>query len=163
MRLWLRRPSWCIAWKVPMDTSIPVTSRLSYLCSSSSCLCRRGRRRSRGNWGVYCSRKKGIFLFWQNIFPIWWYVNFLISANIAKKDRIHIMRKKSSQMAVRLRNFFDRNNCTGTPPLTRFFGPRKNRVKGKPRYRRSILVLKPKNGEYKSSKSTFSPISNLFT
>ena len=31
----------------------------------------------------------------------------------------------------------------GTPPLTRFFGPRKNRVKGKPRYRRSILVLKP--------------------
>ena len=44
---------------------------------------------------------------------------------------------------------------TGTPPLTRFFGPGKNRVKGKPRYRRSILVLKPKNGEYESSKSTF--------
>ena len=33
---------------------------------------------------------------------------------------------------------------TGTPPLTRFFGPGKKRVKGKPRYRRSILVLKPK-------------------
>ena len=32
---------------------------------------------------------------------------------------------------------------TGTPPLTRFFGPGKNRVKGKPHYRRSILVLKP--------------------
>ena len=36
----------------------------------------------------------------------------------------------------------------GTPPLTRFFGP------GKPRYRRSILVLKSKNGEFISSKST---------
>ena len=32
---------------------------------------------------------------------------------------------------------------TGTPPLTQFFGPGENRVKGKPRYRRSILVLKP--------------------
>ena len=47
-------------------------------------------------------------------------------------------------------------NDTGTPPLTRFFGPGKNRVKGKPRYRRSILVLKPKNGEFEGSKSTFS-------
>ena len=47
---------------------------------------------------------------------------------------------------------------TGTPPLTRFFGPGKNRVKGKPRYRRSILVLKPQNGEFKSSKSTFSQV-----
>ena len=36
----------------------------------------------------------------------------------------------------------------GTPPLTRFFGPGENRVKGKPRYRRSILVLKPQNGEF---------------
>ena len=36
------------------------------------------------------------------------------------------------------------NEGTGTPPLTRFFGPEKNRVKGKPRFRRSILVLKPK-------------------
>ena len=44
---------------------------------------------------------------------------------------------------------------TGTPPLTRFFGPGKKRVKGKPRYRRSILVLKPQNGEFESSKSTF--------
>ena len=43
-------------------------------------------------------------------------------------------------------------------PLMRFFGPGKNRVKGKPRYRRSILVLKPPNGEFKSSKSTFSQI-----
>ena len=34
----------------------------------------------------------------------------------------------------------------GTPPLTRFFGPGKNRVKGKPRYRRSP----------KESKSMFS-------
>ena len=47
---------------------------------------------------------------------------------------------------------------TGTPPLTRFFGPGKNRVKGKPRYRRSILVLKPQNGEFESSKSTFSQV-----
>ena len=43
-----------------------------------------------------------------------------------------------------------------TPPLTRFFGPGKNRVKGKPRYRRSILVLKPQNGEFETLKSTFS-------
>ena len=35
------------------------------------------------------------------------------------------------------------------------FGPGKNRVKGNPRYRRSILVLKPQNGEFESSKSTF--------
>ena len=48
--------------------------------------------------------------------------------------------------------------CTGTPPLTLFFGPWKNRVKGKPRYRRSILVLKPKNGEFIRSKSTFLPV-----
>ena len=41
-----------------------------------------------------------------------------------------------------------------------FFLPRKNRVKGKLRYRRNILVLKPKNWEYESSKSTFSQISN---
>ena len=37
---------------------------------------------------------------------------------------------------------------TGTPPLTHFFGPGKNRVKEKPRYRRSILVLKPKNDHH---------------
>ena len=47
-------------------------------------------------------------------------------------------------------------SSTGTPPLTRFFGPGKNRVKGKPRYRRSILVLKPQNGEFDNPKSTFS-------
>ena len=45
---------------------------------------------------------------------------------------------------------------TGTPPLTRFFGPRKNRVKGKPRYRRSILVLKPLNREFENLRSTSS-------
>ena len=44
---------------------------------------------------------------------------------------------------------------TGTPPLTRFFGPGKNSVNGKPRYRRSILVLKPKNGEFEFPKSAF--------
>ena len=47
------------------------------------------------------------------------------------------------------------HGSTGPPPLTRFFGPGKNRVKGKPRYRRSILVLKPQNGEFGNSKSTF--------
>ena len=46
-------------------------------------------------------------------------------------------------------------DSTGTLPLRRFFGPRKNRVRGKPHYRRSILVLKPQNVEYESSKSTF--------
>ena len=40
--------------------------------------------------------------------------------------------------------------------FTRFFWPGKNRVEGKPRYRRSILVLKPQNGEFEDSKSTFS-------
>ena len=54
------------------------------------------------------------------------------------------------------RFLIDPISITGTPPLTRFFGPGKNRVKGKPRYRRSILVLKPQNGEFSSSKSTFS-------
>ena len=39
---------------------------------------------------------------------------------------------------------------TGTPPLMR-----KNRVEGKSRYRRSILVLKSQNGEFEGSKSTF--------
>ena len=48
------------------------------------------------------------------------------------------------------------SKSTGTPPLTRFFGPWKNRVKEKACYRRSILVLKPKNREFESSKSTFS-------
>ena len=43
----------------------------------------------------------------------------------------------------------------GTPPLTRFFGTQKNRVKGKPRYRRSILVLEQENGTFLHSKSTF--------
>ena len=46
-------------------------------------------------------------------------------------------------------------NDTGTPPLTRFFGPGINRVKGKPRYRRSILVLKSKNGEYETQSPLF--------
>jgi hypothetical protein len=34
------------------------------------------------------------------------------------------------------------HQCTGTPPLTRFFGPRENRGKGKPRYRRSTKTQK---------------------
>ena len=53
-------------------------------------------------------------------------------------------------------NQLNSKTSTGTPPLTRFFGPGKNRVKGKPRYRRSILVLKPQNGEFDNPKSTFS-------
>ena len=53
--------------------------------------------------------------------------------------------------------FFLEKLChTGTSFLTRVFGPDKNRVKGKPRYRRGILVLKPPNGEFKHWKSTFS-------
>ena len=47
---------------------------------------------------------------------------------------------------------------TGTPPLTLFIGPGINRVKGKLRYRRSILILKPQNGEFESSKSIFSQV-----
>ena len=38
---------------------------------------------------------------------------------------------------------------TGTPPLTRFFGPGKNLVKGR------FIVLNPQNGEFESQKSTF--------
>ena len=50
--------------------------------------------------------------------------------------------------------------CTGTPPLMRFLGLEKNalkvnRVIGKPRYRRSILVLKPQIGEYESLNPCF--------
>ena len=43
----------------------------------------------------------------------------------------------------------------GTPPLARFFGAQKNSVKGKLRYRRSILVLKHENGTFLLLKSTF--------
>ena len=46
-------------------------------------------------------------------------------------------------------------HCTGTPPLTRFFGPGKNRVRGKPRYRRSILVLKPQTGNMTAQSPLF--------
>ena len=45
--------------------------------------------------------------------------------------------------------------CTGTPPLTRFFGPVENWLKGKPSYRRSILVLKLGNGTLSFLKSPF--------
>ena len=38
------------------------------------------------------------------------------------------------------------NDSTCTPLLMRFFGPGKIRVKGKPSYRRSILLLKTKTG-----------------
>jgi hypothetical protein len=47
---------------------------------------------------------------------------------------------------------------TGTLPLMLFFWTHINCAKGKLCYRRSILELKPKNGEYGSSKSTFSLI-----
>ena len=56
------------------------------------------------------------------------------------------------EIQKRLNGEFFQNSDTGTPPLTRFFGPGENCVKGKPRYRRSILVLKPKKGEFDSSK-----------
>ena len=65
---------------------------------------------------------------------------------------------KSQVLHLRHLDYID----TGTPPLTLFFGPGKNRVKGKPGYRRSILVLKLQNREYESSKSTFSSIYKLF-
>ena len=67
---------------------------------------------------------------------------------------LDLIRHMNSIMLIYRTNYFEEN--TGTPPLTRFFWPGKNRVKGKPRYRRSILVLKPQNGEFSSSKSTFS-------
>ena len=45
--------------------------------------------------------------------------------------------------------------CTGTPPLTRIFWPGKNRVKGKLRFRMSILVQKTQKGEYKAQSPLF--------
>ena len=47
------------------------------------------------------------------------------------------------------------DRCKSTPPLTRFFGTKKNRVKGKLHYRRSILVLKSQNGEFENLETTF--------
>ena len=44
---------------------------------------------------------------------------------------------------------------TGTPPLARLFGTQKNSVKGKPRCRRSILVLKQENRTFLLPKSSF--------
>jgi hypothetical protein len=44
---------------------------------------------------------------------------------------------------------------TGTLLLARFFGTQKNRVKGKPRYKSSILVLKHENGTFFTSKVHF--------
>ena len=43
---------------------------------------------------------------------------------------------------------------TGTSPLTRFYGTQKNRVKGKQRYSRTVLVLKWENGTFELPKST---------
>ena len=50
---------------------------------------------------------------------------------------------------------FDQLAITGTPPLTRFLGLGKNRVKGKLCYRRSILVPKSQTGDCEVSKSIF--------
>ena len=36
-------------------------------------------------------------------------------------------------------------HCTGTPPLTRFFGPEKNRIKGK---NRAIVKARPHSVEW---------------
>ena len=55
-----------------------------------------------------------------------------------------------------------KKNTTGTPPLTRFFGPKENRVKGKPRYRRSDLVVKSKNGEFFFQSPLFHPFFRVF-
>ena len=89
--------------------------------------------------------KENLYLFLkvQLSLLLLWVECFIYSAAAYFSDR------NSEQRFV---NFLD----TGTPPLTQFFWPRKNRVKGKPRYRRSILVLKPQNGEFESSKSIFS-------
>ena len=42
---------------------------------------------------------------------------------------------------------------TSILPLTQFFGTQKNCVKGKPCYRRSILVQKAENGTFSFTKS----------
>ena len=46
-------------------------------------------------------------------------------------------------MVVKCTTYVEKN--TGTPPLTRFVGTQKNRVKRKPRYGRTISVLKWEN------------------
>ena len=85
----------------------------------------------------------------------------------SKKKNYYYFQKENGHTFTLLIIFIvkslQKEQNTGTPPLTRFFGPGKNRVKGKPRYRRSILVLKPKNGEYVSSKSTFLKISQVYS
>jgi hypothetical protein len=50
---------------------------------------------------------------------------------------------------------FGRLANTGTPPLTRFLGNQKNRVKGKPHYRRTIIEIKLENETFELPKSTF--------
>ena len=65
--------------------------------------------------------------------------------------RIRLLELWSFRLQIQVQS----SRYTGTPPLTRFFEPGKNRVKGKPCYRRSILVLKPQNGEFEHSNSTF--------
>ena len=57
------------------------------------------------------------------------------------EDRKAFNRELCRDMSYRTSLVHERRKtfiCTGTPPLTRFFGPGKNRVKGKPCYRRSI-------------------------
>ena len=74
---------------------------------------------------------------------------------------------KSQVLHLRHLDYID----TGTPSLTLFFGPGKNRVKGKPGYRRSILVLKSDrkwmllfNNCYKTISGHFLPyVSSFFT
>ena len=74
-----------------------------------------------------------------------------LQLKVSKISKANCQAMNSSKKRM---NEFD--ITTGTPPTTRLFGPGKNHVKGKPRYRRSILVIKPQNGEFTGSKSTFS-------
>ena len=86
----------------------------------------------------------------------WNLANFDFQSHIWKV-RILLLKKSLIKQWIRATTFkIEIFWITDSLSLTRFFGPGKNIVKGKPHYRRSILVLKPKNGEYESSKFTFS-------
>ena len=63
--------------------------------------------------------------------------------------------KKDKKFFDPLERGFEKLCNTGTPPLTRFsysavFYLTRFFLTPKPRYRRSILVLKPQNGEFES-------------
>ena len=116
-----------------------MTSLLQFLCKELV------RKPIKINWKWSANRSISPFLILQSSNYIFGYKQLIVITFYAYYLQQKISWRQSTWFWA-----------TGTPPLTRFFRPGKNSVKGKPRYRRSILVLKLQNGEYESSKSIFS-------